>query len=72
MNTGAAIGPTGPCRFFRFTPAGLTVLYECGAADGATPSGLIQATDGAFYGTVSDGPDVGSTGGIFRLTVPQP
>jgi uncharacterized repeat protein (TIGR03803 family) len=62
---------------FEITPSGkLTTLYvfcaqtEC--ADGANPTGLVQATDGNFYGATSQG---GKTkdgtfngGSIFKIT----
>jgi uncharacterized repeat protein (TIGR03803 family) len=46
-----------------------TVLYSfTGGADGGTPeSGLIQATDGNFYGTTSQG-GASNTGTVFRIT----
>ncbi len=59
---------------FRFTPAGiLTVLHSFYGRDGAAPiAGLIQGTDGNFYGTTAGGgtfyPDTYSDGTVFRLT----
>ena len=60
---------------FKVTPAGvLTILYDfcsqTNCADGGLPStGLIQATDGNFYGTASSSGKVGANGGtIFRIT----
>ena len=55
---------------FKLTPQGQeTVLYSFqGYMDGANPTaGLIQATDGNFYGTTSLGGD-NNNGIIFRLT----
>lgn len=56
---------------FRLTPAGVeTVLWSFGGAhgEGANPvSGLIQASDGSFYGTTMNGGAQGS-GTVFRLT----
>jgi uncharacterized repeat protein (TIGR03803 family) len=58
---------------FRITPAGkLTTLYSfCGLAnctDGSQPStGVIQATDGNFYGTTYQG-GTGDRGTIFQIT----
>ncbi len=56
---------------FRITPAGvLTTLYnfcslaEC--ADGHNPSGLVQGTDGNFYGTTALG-GVNKRGVFYRL-----
>jgi uncharacterized repeat protein (TIGR03803 family) len=45
------------------------VVYSfTGGADGGTPeSGLIQATDGNFYGTTSQG-GASNTGTVFRIT----
>ena len=51
---------------FKMTPAGkFSTLYrfceQSDCADGATPwAGLIQATDGALYGTTSEGGDLGN------------
>jgi uncharacterized repeat protein (TIGR03803 family) len=58
---------------FKITPSGtLTTLYsfcsESGCADGELPlAGLVQATNGDFYGTTSSG---GANGGgtVFRIT----
>jgi uncharacterized repeat protein (TIGR03803 family) len=58
--------------FFKMTPAGVeTILYSFGAtsADGNTPqAGLIEGTDGNFYGTTTLG---GAHGGgtVFKLTL---
>jgi uncharacterized repeat protein (TIGR03803 family) len=57
---------------FKITPGGaLTTLYNfCsqrpGCADGAAPVGLIQATDGNFYGSASSGAIGGGT--VFKIT----
>jgi uncharacterized repeat protein (TIGR03803 family) len=64
---------------FRITRSGtLTTLYrfcsQSGCTDGADPEGLVQATDGNFYGTTSgggvNGTDCGSggCGTVFRIT----
>jgi uncharacterized repeat protein (TIGR03803 family) len=74
-------GGTGGCDFgcgvaFKITPAGVeSVLYSfSGGMDGGGPNGLVQGSDGNFYGTASFG---GSTNGVcapdgcgvvFRLT----
>ena len=58
---------------FKITPAGvLKTLYsfcsKAGCTDGSNPwGGLIQATDGNFYGTTLNG-GANSAGTIFRLT----
>jgi uncharacterized repeat protein (TIGR03803 family) len=56
---------------FKITPAGtLTTLYSfCALAncsDGASPqAGLVQGTDGEFYGTTEQG---GTAGSVFKIT----
>jgi uncharacterized repeat protein (TIGR03803 family) len=58
---------------FKLTPAGhFTVLHSfcsvAGCTDGANPyGGLVQATDGNFYGTTTSG-GTHSYGGIFQIT----
>lgn len=72
-------GANGYGTIFKITPAGeLTTLYsfcmQSGCADGIEPdSGLIQATDGNFYGTtysggIADGPCDGTCGTIVKIT----
>ncbi len=70
-------GPNGYGTVFRITPGGtLTTLYSfCAPSscpDGSTPTaGLIQATDGNFYGTTGFGGAYGNIPGhgtIFRIT----
>ena len=56
---------------FRMTPRGaLTIVYDfCaqpGCADGAYPNGLVQATDGNFYGTTNGGEI--NFGTVFKIT----
>jgi uncharacterized repeat protein (TIGR03803 family) len=60
---------------FRITPQGkLTTLYAFHGTDGAGPyAGLVQATDGNFYGTTAyggtDAPDcAGACGTVFKIT----
>jgi uncharacterized repeat protein (TIGR03803 family) len=66
-------GANGFGTVFRITSAGkLTTLYsfcaQTNCPDGANPStGLVQATDGNFYGTTGDGGTNGD-GTIFKLT----
>jgi uncharacterized repeat protein (TIGR03803 family) len=68
---GTGCGPAGECgTIFEITPSGkLTTLYNfAGGADGFEPqAGLVQASDGNFYGTVSKGGSH-SQGTVFRIT----
>jgi uncharacterized repeat protein (TIGR03803 family) len=57
-----AAGGSGPCSFgcgtvFKLAPNGvLTTLYFfSGATDGGVPNGVIQGSDGNFYGTTAFG-----------------
>lgn len=53
---------------FKMTPTGsLTTLYTFQGPDGALPVGLIQATDGNFYGVTQTG-GTSSSGTLFRLS----
>jgi uncharacterized repeat protein (TIGR03803 family) len=54
---------------FKITRKGqLTTLYSFGGADGERPfAGLLQATDGNFYGTTSEGGTNGY-GTVFKIT----
>jgi uncharacterized repeat protein (TIGR03803 family) len=53
---------------FRMDSVGdLTTLHTFDGIDGATPiSGLVQASDGSFYGTTSSGGTIGH-GTVFRM-----
>jgi uncharacterized repeat protein (TIGR03803 family) len=71
---GGGAGHPNPCYFgdgtiFKITPSGtLTTLHVFRATDGSYPhAGLIQASDGNFYGTTTDG---GETvyGTVFKMT----
>jgi uncharacterized repeat protein (TIGR03803 family) len=58
---------------FRMTPAGVkTTLYSFGPS-GSQPTnpvgGLVEGTDGAFYGVTAYSTNAGGTGTVFRLTV---
>jgi uncharacterized repeat protein (TIGR03803 family) len=58
---------------FVITPAGkLTTLHgfcaETNCFDGASPVGLLQATDGNFYGTTTGGGGAGGGGTVFEIT----
>jgi uncharacterized repeat protein (TIGR03803 family) len=61
-------GGTGNGTIFKITPAGaLTTLYSFQDADGASPSPLMQDTDGNFYGSLAvAGPQ--KLGKIFRFS----
>jgi uncharacterized repeat protein (TIGR03803 family) len=68
-------GATNNGVVFKVTPAGVeTVLYSFlgGTTDGAVPyTGVIQGSDGNFYGTTSSGGDtscVGGCGTVYRVT----
>jgi uncharacterized repeat protein (TIGR03803 family) len=68
--TAASSGTGGAGAVFRMTPSGsVTVLHTfAGGTDGASPaSGLIQATDGNFYGTTSQG-GASNNGTVFQMT----
>jgi uncharacterized protein (TIGR03437 family) len=56
-NEGGNTGQSGDGTVFKITPAGvLTTLHNFTAgADGAFPTGLIQAKNGNFYGTTQRG-----------------
>jgi uncharacterized repeat protein (TIGR03803 family) len=67
-------GAKGNGTVFRITPSGkLTTLYSFCAerfcADGAFPTaGLIQATDGDFYGTTTGTTQGKNDGTVFKIT----
>src|ERR1017187_5954344 len=64
----------GPGTIFKITPSGtLTTLYsfcsQSGCTDGEFPgAGLVQATNGALYGTTGLGGANGEGGTVFRIT----
>jgi len=66
-------GAHGNGTVFEITPAGkVTILYsfcsEAGCADGNSPdAGLVQATNGNFYGTTTGGGPNGE-GEVFEIT----
>jgi uncharacterized repeat protein (TIGR03803 family) len=66
---GGASGPFGAGTVFRITPAGkLTTLHSFSGTDGAYPfAGLVQGTDGEFYGTTSQG-GANGYGAVFKIT----
>jgi uncharacterized repeat protein (TIGR03803 family) len=71
-NSDCSIGGCG--TIFKITPSGtLTTLYsfcaQSGCTDGFYPqAGLIQGTDGNFYGTTTQGGANGKNGTIFEIT----
>src|SRR5208337_4131008 len=66
-------GGGGVGTVFKLTPSAttpwpLTVLHSFGGSDGENPqAGLVQGTDGYFYGITSAGGGYGS-GTIFKIT----
>jgi uncharacterized repeat protein (TIGR03803 family) len=64
-------GANGDGTVFEITPLGtLTVLHNFAGywTDGANPgAGLVQATDGNFYGTTTNGGDA-DAGTVFKIT----
>jgi uncharacterized repeat protein (TIGR03803 family) len=68
---GASSNCTDGCgTLFKITPGGtLTTLHSFDGADGAQPyAGLLQATNGTFYGT-TDGGGAENDGTVFSLSV---
>jgi len=72
--TTALGGANGGGEVFQISPSGtLTTLYsfcpQNGCPDGEYPyAGLIQATDGDFYGTTTGGGVHGAAGTVFQIT----
>ena len=72
--TTSAGGSSNLGTVFRITPSGaITTLYSfCSKAnctDGSVPiAGLVQATDGNFYGTTWDSVDGANFGTVFKIT----
>jgi uncharacterized repeat protein (TIGR03803 family) len=67
---GTAVCFSGCGTVFKMTSAGvLTTLHRFMSTDGAYPiGGLVQGTDGNFYGTTSQrGPNTGNTGTVFKM-----
>ena len=63
----------GKGTVFKITPSGaLTTLYSFAGSDGAFPqAGLVQGSDGNFYGTTAGG-GTDFAGTVFRLGVVRP
>ncbi|HUI43975.1 MAG TPA: choice-of-anchor tandem repeat GloVer-containing protein, partial [Terriglobia bacterium] len=73
--TTAEGGANGGGTVFKITPSGaLTTLYSFCSHSGCTehgfsPGGLVQATDGNFYGTTYfGGAGIGGAGTVFKIT----
>jgi uncharacterized repeat protein (TIGR03803 family) len=72
-NSDQYVCPYGCGTVFRITPSGtLTTLYsfcsQTSCGDGANPlAGLVQASDGNFYGTTSGG-GAYESGTVFKIT----
>jgi uncharacterized repeat protein (TIGR03803 family) len=66
---GSACGSVGCGTVFRITPRGtLTTLHSFDGTDGAYPTaGLVQATNGNFYGTTGSGGAYGG-GTVFEIS----
>jgi uncharacterized repeat protein (TIGR03803 family) len=67
-SSGGALGPTGCGTVFEGTASGtVATLYSFEGPDGCNPSGLVQAANGNFYGTTSNG---GLNGGgvVFEIS----
>jgi uncharacterized repeat protein (TIGR03803 family) len=65
-------GTKGQGAVFKITPNGtLTTLYsfcsQSGCPNGANPTGLVQASDGNFYGTTYYG-GINNAGTVFKIT----
>jgi uncharacterized repeat protein (TIGR03803 family) len=61
-------GRSGSGMVYKMTPQGkLTVLYQFDFTHGGGPIGLIQGTDGDFYGTAEVG-GTGKLGVVFKIT----
>lgn len=71
-NNGCFDPPINGCgTIFKITPSGtLTTLHTFQGIDGGLPMGMIQATDGNFYGTTRIGSDMcfSGCGTIFIIT----
>jgi uncharacterized repeat protein (TIGR03803 family) len=72
MDTCQSMGGCG--TIFRFTPPGtFTTLHQLnGTTDGEGPSGIIQGSDGDFFGTISNGVFRFASGGQFTVLATFP
>ena len=65
------VGAGCPCgTVFKITPSGtFATIHWFGFSDGSEPlSGLVQGTDGNFYGTTSGGGGAAGYGTLFKIT----
>jgi uncharacterized repeat protein (TIGR03803 family) len=69
LYSGCNNNPNQTCgTIFKITSGGkLTTLHNFNGADGSFPNGLVQATNGTFYGTTQEGGANGA-GTIFKMT----
>jgi uncharacterized repeat protein (TIGR03803 family)/T5SS/PEP-CTERM-associated repeat protein len=71
MTSGSGSGPSAYGSVFRISPSGsLTTLWSfVGCSDGAHPfAGLVQGSDGNFYGTTGLGFGPSAYGTVFRIS----
>jgi uncharacterized repeat protein (TIGR03803 family) len=71
-SSGSYCGTSGCGTVFKITPGGkLSTLYnfcsQNGCTDGFIPNGLVQGTDGDFYGTTVNG-GANTFGTVFKIT----
>jgi uncharacterized repeat protein (TIGR03803 family) len=67
--TSTFCGSIGCGTLFKMTPSGeLTTLYSFNGTDGQSPRGVVQATDGNFYGTTYQGGANTDGGTVFKMT----
>ena len=60
-------GQEGDGTVFQIVGSGLLDLHVFSGSDGTSPSGLVEGTDGNFYGTTSSG-GANDAGTIFKIT----
>jgi uncharacterized repeat protein (TIGR03803 family) len=62
-------GASGYGTVFKITLGGtLTTLHSFDYTDGASPTGLVQASNGDFYGATRNGGSSGNYGTVYRIT----
>jgi uncharacterized repeat protein (TIGR03803 family) len=60
-------GTSNAGTVFKLTPGAMTTLHRFDGADGALPTGLMEASDGNLYGTTQIG-GVQNAGTVFKIT----